>query len=77
MEKQRELKRISIRNKCSIYKKNPRVFDVVFIGKKVFFEVKTGKDQTERIAFEDVLEQVESAVLTEQHTQPSQSTTAT
>ena len=76
MEKQRELKRVSIRNKYSTYKRNPRLFDVVFIGKKVFFEVKTGKDQTERIAFEDVLEQVESAVLVEQNTD-RQSTTAT
>lgn len=76
MEKQRELKRVSIRSKYSKYKRNPRLFDVVFIGKKVFFEVKTGKDQTERIAFEDVLEQVESAVLVEQNTD-RQSTTAT
>ena len=76
MEKQRELKRVSIRSKYSKYKRNPRLFDVVFIGKKVFFEVKTGKDQTERIAFEDVLEQVESAVLTEQNID-SQRTTAT
>ena len=76
MEKQRELKRVSIRNKYSKFKRNPRLFDVVFIGKKVYFEVKTGKDQTERIAFEDVLEQVESAVLTEQNI-GRQSTTAT
>ena len=76
MEKQRELKRVSIRSKYSKYKRNPRLFDVVFIGKKVFFEVKTGKDQTERIAFEDVLEQVETAVLIEQNTD-RQSTTAT
>lgn len=75
MEKQWELKRVSIRNKYSKYKRNPRLFDVVFIGKKVFFEVKTGKDQTERIALDDVLEQVESAVLIAQNTK-SQSTTA-
>lgn len=77
MEKQRVLKRVSIRNKHSIYKSNPRVFDVVLIDKKVFFEIKTGKDQLERIPFEDVIQQVESAVLLEQHTQSSQSTTAT
>lgn len=53
------------------------MFDVVLIGQKVFFEVKTGKDQLERIPFEDVIEQVESAVLQEQHTQSSQRTTAT
>ena len=67
MERQRVLKRVSIRNKHSKYKSNPRVFDVVLIGKRVFFEVKTGKDQLERIPFEDVIEQVESAVLQEQH----------
>lgn len=77
MEKQRVLKRVYIRNKHSIYKSNPRVFDVVLIDKKVFFEIKTGKDQLERIPFEDVIQQVESAVLLEQHTQSSQSTTAT
>nr|DAR21932.1 MAG TPA: hypothetical protein [Caudoviricetes sp.] len=32
MEKQRVLKRISIRNKNSIYKRNPRIFDVVLMG---------------------------------------------
>ena len=77
MERQRVLKRVSIRNRHSKYKINPRVFDVVLIGKRVFFEVKTGKDQLERIPFEDVIEQVESAVLQEQHTQSSQRTTAT
>ena len=77
MEKQRVLQRVSIRNRHSKYKSNPRVFDVVLIGQKVFFEVKTGKDQLERIPFEDVIEQVESAVIQEQHTQSSQRTTAT
>ena len=77
MEKQRVLKRVSIRNMHSKYKSNPRVFDVVLIGQKVFFEVKTGKDQLERIPFEDVIEQVESAVIQDQHTQSSQRTTAT
>ena len=77
MERQRVLKRVSIRNRHSKYKRNPRVFDVVLIGKRVFFEVKTGKDQLERIPFEDVIEQVESAVIQEQHTQSSQRTTAT
>jgi len=77
MEKQRVLKRVSIRNRYSKYKSNPRVFDVVLIGQKVFFEVKTGKDQLERIPFEDVIEQVESAVIQEQYTQSSQRTTAT
>lgn len=77
MEKQRVVKRVSIRNKHSKCKSNPRVFDVVLIGKRVFFEVKTGKDQLERVPFEDVIEQVESAVLQEQHTQSSQRTTAT
>ena len=43
MERQRVLKRVSIRNRHSKYKSNPRVFDVVLIGKRVFFEVKTGK----------------------------------
>lgn len=75
MEKQRVLKRISIRNKNSIYKRNPRIFDVVLIGKKVYFEVKTGKDQTERIPFEDVIDQVETAVKHETNT-ATQSTTA-
>lgn len=70
MERQRVLKRVSIRNRHSKYKSNPRVFDVVLIGKRVFFEVKTGKDQLERIPFEDVIEQVESAVLQEQHKNP-------
>ena len=51
MEKQRVVKRVSIRNKHSKCKSNPRVFDVVLIGKRVFFEVKTGKDQLERISF--------------------------
>lgn len=74
---QKVLKRVSIRNRHSKYKSNPRVFDVVLIGQKVFFEVKTGKDQLERIPFEDVIEQVESAVIQEQHTQSSQRTTAT
>ena len=77
MEKQRVVKRVSIRNRHSKYTSKPRVFDVVLIGKRVFFEVKTGKDQLERIPFEDVIEQVESAVLQEQHTQSSQRTTAT
>ena len=77
MEKQRVLKRVSIRTRHSKYKSNPRVFDVVLLGQKVFFEVKTGKDQLERIPFEDGIEQVDSAVLQEQHTQPTQRTTAT
>ena len=77
MEKQRVVTRVSIRNRHSKSTRNPRVFDVVLIGKRVFFEVKTGKDQLERIPFEDVIEQVESAVLQEQHTQSSQRTTAT
>ena len=54
MERQRVLKRVSIRNRHSKYKSNPRVFDVVLIGKRVFFEVKTGKDQLERIPFEEM-----------------------
>lgn len=70
MEKQRVLKRVSIRNRHSNYKSNPRVFDVVLIGKRVFFEIKTGKDQLERIPFEDVTQQVETAVLHEQNTKP-------
>ena len=74
MEKQRVLKRVSIRNKHSKYKINPRVFDVVLIGQKVFFEVKTGKDRTERIPFEDVIEQVENAVLQEQNNEPRRTT---
>lgn len=65
MEKQRVLKRVSIRNRHSEYKSNPRVFDVVLIGKKAFFEIKIGKDQLERIPFEDVIQQVEWAVLQE------------
>lgn len=77
MEKQRVLKRVSIRNRHSKYKSNPRVFDVVLIGQKVFFEVKTGKDQLERIPFEDVIQQVESAVIQEKHTHSSPRTTAT
>ena len=77
MEKQRVLKRVSIRNRHSNYKSNPRVFDVVLIGKRVFFEIKTGKDQLERIPFEDVIQQVETAVLHEQNTKPEQRTTAT
>ena len=76
MEKQRVVKRVSIRNRHSKYKSNPRVFDVVLIGQKVFFEVKTGKDQTERILFEDVIEQVKNAVHQEQNNAP-QRTTAT
>ena len=76
MEKQWVLKRISIRNKNSIYKRNPRIFDVVLIGKKVYFEVKTGKDQTERIPVEDVIDQVETAVKHELNTAATQSTTA-
>lgn len=76
MEKQRVLKRVSIRNIHSKYKRNPRVFDVVLIDKKVFFEVKTGKDQLERIPFEDVIQQVETAVLEERKKSSSQSTTA-
>ena len=55
MEKQRVVKRVSIRNRHSKYKSNPRVFDVVLIGKRVFFEVKTGKDQLERIPFEEMV----------------------
>ena len=74
MERQRVLKRVSIRNRHSKYKSNPRVFDVVLIGKRVFFEVKTGKDQTERIPFEDVIEQVENAVLQEQNNVPRRTT---
>ena len=70
MEKQRVLKRVSIRNRHSNYKSNPRVFDVVLIGKRVFFEIKTGKDQLERIPFEDVIQQVETVVLHEQNTKP-------
>ena len=70
MEKQRVLKRVSIRNRHSNYKSNPRVFGVVLIGKRVFFEIKTGKDQLERIPFEDVIQQVETAVLHEQNTKP-------
>lgn len=70
MEKQRVLKRVSIRNRHSNYKSNPRVFDVVLIGKRVFFEIKTGKDQLERIPFEDVIQQVETAVLHEQNAKP-------
>ena len=70
MEKQRVLKRVSIRNRHSNYKSNPRVFDVVLIGKRVFFEIKTGKDQLERIPFEYVIQQVETAVLHEQNTKP-------
>ena len=70
MEKQRVLKRVSIRNRHSNYKSNPRVFDVVLIGKRVFFEIKTGQDQLERIPFEDVIQQVETAVLHEQNTKP-------
>lgn len=70
MEKQRVLKRVSIRNRHSNYKSNPRVFDAVLIGKRVFFEIKTGKDQLERIPFEDVIQQVETAVLHEQNTKP-------
>lgn len=50
------------------------MFDVVLIGQKVFFEVKTGKDQTERIPFEDVIEQVENAVLQEQNNVPRRTT---
>ena len=74
MERQRVLKRVSIRNRHSKYKSNPRVFDVVLIGQKVFFEVKTGKDHTERIPFEDVIEQVENAVLQEQNNVPRRTT---
>lgn len=74
MERQRVLKRVSIRNRHSKYKSNPRVFDVVLIGQKVFFVVKTGKDQTERIPFEDVIEQVENAVLQEQNNVPRRTT---
>ena len=74
MERQRVLKRVSIRNRHSKYKSNPRVFDVVLIGKRVFFEVKTGKDQLERIPFEDVIEQVENAVLQEQNNDPRRTT---
>ena len=76
MEKQRVIKRVSVRNKHSIYKSNPRVFDVVLIGKRIYFEVKTGKSQTERIPFEDVLEQVETVVQTDNIRIPAQSTTA-
>lgn len=76
MEKQRVIKRVSVRNKHSIYKSNPRVFDVVLIGKRIYFEVKTGKSQTERIPFEDVLEQVETVAQTGNIRIPVQSTTA-
>ena len=76
MEKQRVIKRVSVRNKHSIYKSNPRVFDVVLIGKRIYFEVKTGKSQTERIPFEDVLEQVETVAQTVNIRIPAQSTTA-
>jgi len=76
MEKQRVIKRVSVRNKHSIYKSNPRVFDVVLIGKRIYFEVKTGKSQTERIPFEDVLEQVETVAQTGNIRIPDQSTTA-
>ena len=76
MDKQRVIKRVSVRNKHSIYKSNPRVFDVVLIGKRIYFEVKTGKSQTERIPFEEVLEQVETVAQTGNIRIPAQSTTA-
>ena len=76
MEKQRVVKRISIRNRNSIYKRNPRVFDVVLIGKRIYFEVKTGKDQLERIPYEDVIQQVETAVNQENSILQARSTTA-
>jgi len=49
---------------------------VVLIGKRIYFEVKTGKAQTERIPFEDVLEQVETVAQTGNIRIPAQSTTA-
>ena len=76
MEKQRVVKRISIRNRHSIYKRNPRVFDVVLIGKRIYFEVKTGKDQLERIPYEEVIQQVETAVNQENSISQALSTTA-
>ena len=67
MEKQRVLKRVSIRNKHSKYKSNPRLFDVVLTERNVFLEVKTGKDQLERIPYEEVLQQIKTAVQKEHH----------
>lgn len=74
MEKQRVLKRISIRNKHSQHKNNPRLFDVVLTERNVFLEIKNGKDQMERIPYEEIVRQIENVVFQEQHNEPQRTT---